>query len=102
MLDTLEAKMESDLQPVGPVSITILGQSAETMVPAQIVTTSGRRMTVTTELVAEPGAAVQIQSPEFVVLAEVLARQSVTGTLVLQIRHVLEMDAIAYIRRQWT
>jgi hypothetical protein len=59
-------------------------------------------MTVLTELSAEPGAPVQIQSPDSIILAEVVTRQVLPGTLVLHIRHVLQMDAITYIRRQWT
>jgi hypothetical protein len=84
------------------MSITLLGQQVESTAPAQIVATAGRRITVVTELAAEPGAAVQIQSPEFVVLAEVLVRQPASSTLVLQVRHWLATEAIAYIRQHWT
>ena len=94
--------MESEHQPAETMSITLLGQHAASTAPAQIVATVGRRITVVTELAAEPGAAVQIQSPEFVILAEVLGRQAASSTLVLQVRHWLATDAIAYIRQNWT
>jgi hypothetical protein len=93
--------MPSELQSGEVVSLTILGQPEAQPSPARIVSTSGRRITASTELTAELGQPVQIQSTELLILAEVIAVQAGSGTIVLQVRHALQTNAISDLQRQW-
>jgi hypothetical protein len=94
--------MPSELQSGEVVSLTILGQpEAQPTAPARIVSTAGRRITASTELPVELGRAVQIQSAELLILAEVIAIQAAPGTIVLQVRHALQTNAIEDLQQQW-
>lgn len=95
-------KVKLELKPGEPVTITILGQTAQLPAEAQILAVSGRRMTISSPLTASVGVAVQIQSPDYVVLAEVLTVQAGSEALVVQIRHVLRTNELEYIHQQWT
>jgi O-antigen ligase len=94
--------MKLELQPGQPLALTMLGQTAQGAVEAQLLSVSGRRMTLAAAATAVPGSAVQIESPSYVILAEVISAHPSSNTLVLHIRQVLQTEAIEYIRQQWT
>jgi hypothetical protein len=48
------------------------------------------------------GSIVKVQSPEYLVLAEVFSVQDTHRTLILQIRHVLKLLDIDRISQRWT
>ena len=93
--------MEFELQPGDSVSLKVLGQPEHQSASAQIVSTSGRRITASTSIDVEVGRAVQIQSPEIFILAEVVSVQESTGIIGVQVRHALQMEAITALQQQW-
>ena len=91
-----------EFDPDQSALVTLLGPaSAQTQLPARILSTSGRKMTIVADLTAPIGAAVQVQWSKYLVLAEIIGAQQANRTLSLQIRHALKTDDIEHIRQRW-
>jgi xanthine/CO dehydrogenase XdhC/CoxF family maturation factor len=97
--------MKMEFDPQQPVSVTLLGSGENhTVLAARIVSTSGRRMTLVCDLAAPPGAPVKVETPEYLVLAEILSVQNThdtEATAVLRIRHALKNRDIDQVRQKW-
>ena len=97
-----EAYVKFESSPAG-VSVTLLGDGVETPISASVLSLSGRRMTLAIDVEAPPvGATIKVQSPEYLVLAEVSGVQDSHRTLILQIRHVLRRSDMERIAQRWT
>jgi hypothetical protein len=93
--------MYLDLDLDRPVLMRVLGSGAPgTDTPVKVLSVSGRRMVLASDLQPEPGTPVRITCPQYVVLAEVDTRPE-QDQIVLMIRHILQSEDLNDIRSRW-
>ena len=67
----------------------------------RILSTSGRRISVATDLTAPGGTPVKVESSKYVILGEVLPDQDTAAGMVLYIRHAFDKHKLAPIVKKW-
>jgi hypothetical protein len=95
--------MELQFQPHQPVTLTILNAdpSKAMSVPCRIVSFSGRRVRVSTEVSVAPATPVQLEWDGNVILAAVRGQQP-ENILLLDVEHALAASEVRQMRQRWT
>src|SRR4030095_147077 len=92
--------------PDQPAALSLLSpdgapDGASVSSSARILSTSGRRMSIATDLTAPAGTPVKLEWSKYVILGEVLSEQEATPTMMLYIRHAFDKQKLAPIRKRW-
>jgi hypothetical protein len=93
--------MKMDLGPDSAAFVTLLTDEDERPWPAEIVSVSGRTLTILCDLTAPVDTPVRIESPDYVFLAETLTSDAAHRKMVLYIRHVFNINDVDHMRQKW-
>jgi hypothetical protein len=93
--------MEVAIDPDEPVTFAVLGDDAQTSVPAHVISVSGRRLKLSAATSPGAGAAVEIRSRQYLLLSEVADVNHETGVMTLSIRHAFKLADIDAIQQRW-
>jgi|tagenome__1003787_1003787.scaffolds.fasta_scaffold20982856_5 hypothetical protein len=103
-METLKSERALNFEPGSEQHecvITVLGTLPEQQLRAEVVSVSGRSITVRSDEALPDTGALKLEWAEQIILAEIVTSGRPDNTTVLRIRHALRISDVEEIRRRW-
>lgn len=93
--------MKMDADPAHPAFVTVLGAKGDHRYPSQVLTVSGRLISMAGEIAIPVGMPVKVEWSQYLVYGEIMSVQEADQTFVVHIRHALTKADIEQIQEKW-